>query len=190
MCATMNTHKSINTGLDSSPSSCCSRSSLKFQLNLWRKFLIQDHRTSLEAIAGLQSGIVIPICNRLSARKKRRRKFSTFYAPLTSLYSLNQGLTKGWKDPITSSFTGCDQTLEGICLCSREKWPARVFWKQAVNFHGWVGTTMWRYWQPGDKSFNEIDSWHQGAYKATVNFSKNQDAIGSQIHQGNCEFKN
>ena len=44
-----------------------------------------DHRTSPRSFAGLQSGFVIPICNRLSAagRKKRRRKFSTFYAPLT-----------------------------------------------------------------------------------------------------------
>ena len=42
-----------------------------------------NHRTSPRPIAGLQSGFVIPICNRLwAAPKKRRRKFSTFYAPL------------------------------------------------------------------------------------------------------------
>ena len=94
---------------------------------------------------------------------QRGRKEGGSFRPFTRLspsyyYSLNQGLTKGWKDPITSWLTGCDQTLGGIHLCSREKWSARVFWKQAVNFHGWVGTTVWRNWQPGDKTFNEIDT--------------------------------
>ena len=92
-----------------------------------------------------------------SAEEKKTEVFDLLRASHPTRLGLNQGLTKGWKDPIKPWLTGCDQTLKGICLCTSENWLGFGCFENKRSILTGVGTSMRRCnWQSGDKSSNEI----------------------------------
>ena len=92
-----------------------------------------------------------------SAEEKKTEVFDLLRASHPTHLGLNQVLTKGWKDPIKLWLTGCDQTLEGIPLCTTENWSGLGCFENKRSILTGVGTSMRRCnWQSGDKSSNEI----------------------------------